>query len=272
MVGTKVDHLKEQFRELSYKMPEDLLRRTLIEISSTPQSFYVLRTNFCQSMAVMSVAHWILGVGDRHLLNVLMNTKTGHLIGIDFNVVFEAGFRNLPIPELIPFRLTPQFVNVMMPFGTTGLISSCMVHALKVFRRERKLLLACLEVFLREPTIDWLYTAWEAQDDPMEFLTLTTDTRVHWEPTERIASVNDKLNGINPTGPIAKGLESSSVGARPKVLEAYMKILSGNARDNVRARLPSDQLNVEDQVACLIDLATDASVLGCTYQGMFPWL
>lgn len=266
-----LSQLRDKFRELSNKLPVDLLRQAIIEISASPESFYMLRNNFCRSMATMNIAHWILGVGDRHLQNVLLNVKTCTLIGIDFNVVFESGFRVLPIPELIPFRMTPQFVNVMNPFGVTGAIKSAMTHSLRVFRAERKLLTTLLEVFLREPTIDWLYNAIFVQDDPAEFNTLSTDTRVHWDPSDRLLAVKEKLKGANPLALILNGLRMGNLSANPQVMDAYSAILQG-ARNCVRANLPTGGLSVEEQVQCLIDLATDPAVLGITFYGIFPWL
>lgn len=110
-------------------------------------------------MAAMSIAHWILGIGDRHLSNVLLNIKTGRLVGIDFGLSFGAATRDQAIPELVPFRLTPQFVNVMSPLGVTGLISKCMNHSLRCFKSSKKLLMACMDVFIKEPSIDWLISA-----------------------------------------------------------------------------------------------------------------
>lgn len=265
--------LRNKFRELSYKFPNDLLRQAIVEISASPECFFMLRNNFARTMAAMNIAHWILGVGDRHLLNILMNVKTGKLIGIDFNVVFESGCRVLPIPELIPFRMTPQFVNVMSPFGVTGVIKSAMEHSLRVFKSEKKLLLTCLEVFLREPTIDWLYNAIFVQDDEAEFNTLSTDTRVHWEPSDRLMALRSKLEGANPVYPILNGLERQVgfLGARPNVVEKYGDILRGDP-NSIRRKLPQTGLNVEQQVKCLIDLATDETVLGITFIGLFPWL
>ena len=46
----------------------------------------------------------------------------------------------------------------------------------------------------------------------------------------------------------------------------------GDRNANVRAREPESGLSVESQVLCLIDQATDANVLGRTWQGWEPWM
>ena len=50
---------------------------------------------------------YVLGIGDRHLENFLVDQTTGAVIPIDFGMAFGQG-ASLPVPELIPFRLTPQ--------------------------------------------------------------------------------------------------------------------------------------------------------------------
>lgn len=35
----------------------------------------------------MSIAHWVLGIGDRHLENFVIDKRNAQLIGIDFNMV-----------------------------------------------------------------------------------------------------------------------------------------------------------------------------------------
>lgn len=81
------------------------------------------------------------------------------ILGIDFGLTFGAGTRDLNIPEMVPFRLTPQFVNTMNPLGTSGFMSKCMIHVLRALRANSKLLIACMDVFVHEPTIDWLDSA-----------------------------------------------------------------------------------------------------------------
>ncbi len=48
----------------------------------------------------------MLGLGDRHLDNILLDATRSEIIHIDFNVLFDQG-RNLRVPEIVPFRLTP---------------------------------------------------------------------------------------------------------------------------------------------------------------------
>ena len=46
---------------------------------------------------------YILGLGDRHVQNILVDKTTAELVHIDLGVAFEQG-RILPTPETIPFR------------------------------------------------------------------------------------------------------------------------------------------------------------------------
>jgi DNA-dependent protein kinase catalytic subunit len=56
-------------------------------------------------MAVFSIASYLIGVGDRHLENFLIDITDGEVLGIDFGIAFGSNI-NLSIPELIPFRMT----------------------------------------------------------------------------------------------------------------------------------------------------------------------
>jgi PI-3-kinase-related kinase SMG-1 len=61
--------------------------------------------SFSGSVAVMSIVGYILGLGDRHLDNILVDFSSGDIVHIDYNVCFDKGLR-LKIPEIVPFRLT----------------------------------------------------------------------------------------------------------------------------------------------------------------------
>lgn len=107
---------------------------------------------------------------------------------------------------MMPFRLTAQFTGAVAPLETTGIIKKTMVHGLRVFRAERKLLLACMEVFVREPTIDWLQSAHRLADDYED--TITSDDS-DWEPNMRLETVRHKLIGQNPMRSFLNELENS---------------------------------------------------------------
>lgn len=76
------DQIITKFRELQYNISSNILRECLFDMSISPESFYALRNNFASSLAAMNIAEWILGVGDRHLSNILMNIKNGCAIGM----------------------------------------------------------------------------------------------------------------------------------------------------------------------------------------------
>lgn len=65
-----------------------VFRRAFVRMSTTPEAFLSLRSHFSSSHAVLCISHWILGIGDRHLSNFMINTETGGMIGIDFGHAF----------------------------------------------------------------------------------------------------------------------------------------------------------------------------------------
>jgi DNA-dependent protein kinase catalytic subunit len=61
-----------------------------------------------------------LGIGDRHLSNMLVSQRTGTALGIDFGHAFGSATQMLPVPELIPFRLTEYMLALMGPLRHSG--------------------------------------------------------------------------------------------------------------------------------------------------------
>lgn len=126
------------------------LRDAFDAISPSPECFLMLRRNFVTSYATMCAAHWLAGIGDRHLQNTLVHVATGRCLGIDFGHAFGSGIR-ASIPELVPFRLTPQILELLKPFTERDLLATIMTHAMQALRDDRGPILACMDIFIHKP-------------------------------------------------------------------------------------------------------------------------
>lgn len=268
IVNRSRQELVAEFINKESSFENDIIQKALMNSALTLETFYILRKNFITSLTTMNIAHWLLGIGDRHLSNILIDIKTGRLIGIDFGVAFGAATTTLMIPELVPFRLTSHFVNVMEPMGIEGIIKKNMIHALRCLRDYGRTIVICLEVFVKEPTLDWQQRSKKICDDTND-LSLASSA---WNPESRVAIVQRKLEGASPLKITKDELLMNTIVTRnERLLQAYMKLIDGEA-ENSREHLKDDGLSVEEQVACLIDLATDKALLACVYLGWDPWI
>lgn len=250
-----------QFSDLVSLTRPDVVRKGLALWSSSAEAFYWLRHSFIVSYSTLCVAHWLLGIGDRHLSNCLISESSGQCIGIDFGHSFGSATQFLPVPELVPFRLTPHIVNLAHPYGTTGLIEETMIRALRALQADPEVLLATMQVFIQEPSLDWLVMARKHFAD--------SGDNPSWLPALKVEQAKRKLKGINPMAIVEEDLQSSH---HNEFREAYLITLNGHARVNIRATLGKDGLTPRQQVQCLIDLATDENVLVKMWHGWEPWM
>lgn len=65
------------------------LAKILWHRSETSEAWLQRRGNYTRSLAVMSMVGYILGLGDRHPSNVMLNRITGKILHIDFGDCFE---------------------------------------------------------------------------------------------------------------------------------------------------------------------------------------
>ena len=99
-------------------------------------------------------SRYAIGLGDRHLDNVLLDLASGELLHIDYNVCFEKGMR-LKVPETVPFRMTPTMQAALGLGGTDGAFTSSCEAVLRVLRASKETLLTLLEAFVYDPLVDW---------------------------------------------------------------------------------------------------------------------
>lgn len=122
--------LKQVLNELMTETPSDLLARELWCHSINAGNWWQIIKKYSYSVAVMSIIGYIIGLGDRHLDNMLIDLTSGEVVHIDYNVCFEKG-KTLRVPEKVPYRLTP---NVRDALGVTGVEVSISLNIFKSYQ------------------------------------------------------------------------------------------------------------------------------------------
>ena len=146
--------LRKVLEDLIKETPNDLLSKEIWCNSTTPANWWTSVQIFCRSTAVMSMIGYVIGLGDRHLDNVLINLRTGQVVHIDYNICFEKGY-NLRVPEKVPFRMTQNIQNALGLTGCEGLFKLSSQQVLNILRQKRETLLTLLEAFVYDPLLDW---------------------------------------------------------------------------------------------------------------------
>ena len=135
---------------------------------SDSQAWLTARANYTRTCAVISMAGYIVGLGDRHPMNILYDEKTGDTVHVDFNVLFDIvgcvnPFRilishkgtKLATPERVPFRMTHNMVDAMGVYGIEGPFRRCCEITLRVLRNNKDNLTCVLESFTHDPLVEW---------------------------------------------------------------------------------------------------------------------
>ncbi|KAK4047357.1 Serine/threonine-protein kinase tel1 [Microbotryomycetes sp. JL221] len=152
------DQLKlETFKEILSKLPP-VMRHFFFQQQRLPSLWFEMRLNYSRSVATASIMGHVVGLGDRHMSNILMDEKSGEIVEIDFGIAFESGKR-LPVPELVPFRLTQNIVDGFGSSGVEGVFRRCSEETLRVLRSRADVLLTVLEVFKHDPLQTWAVSA-----------------------------------------------------------------------------------------------------------------
>ncbi|KAL7751291.1 hypothetical protein RI367_003150 [Sorochytrium milnesiophthora] len=159
----KPDVLEDVFRELVRETPDDLIAREFSSLSCNAHEWLARTHSFAKSTAVMSGVGYILGLGDRHLDNILLDLHRGEVIHIDYDVSFEKGAR-LRVPECVPFRLTQNVVGAFGQVGLHGLFRETLQRVLHSMWEHREVLMLLLETFVYDPLINWSENADDEKD------------------------------------------------------------------------------------------------------------
>ncbi|KAI5301328.1 Serine/threonine-protein kinase tel1 [Ascosphaera atra] len=131
-----------------------VLRFFFMERFLNPDDWFKKRLAYTRSTAAISILGHILGLGDRHGHNILLDERTGEVVHIDLGVAFEQG-RVLPIPEVVPFRLTRDLVDGMGITKTKGVFARCCEFTLDALRQESYSIMTILDVLRYDPLYSW---------------------------------------------------------------------------------------------------------------------
>ncbi|EDR25401.1 hypothetical protein EDI_002650 [Entamoeba dispar SAW760] len=149
----RIDLYKKYILNSSYILPPQFYSNFNLSFL-TPHLQINARENYTKSMAVMSMLGSIIGLGDRHLENILLNTKDGNVVHIDFDMLFWKG-EILPVPETVPFRLTTNMIDCFGPQSENGLFLDMCTLVLKTLRHNKSVIISLTNSMLHPSFIDW---------------------------------------------------------------------------------------------------------------------
>jgi serine/threonine-protein kinase ATR len=160
-----------------------VLHEWFTEVYPEPDTWFNARVRYARTAAVMSMTGHVLGLGDRHGENILLQESTGGVFHVDFNCLFDKG-STFDKPEVVPFRLTHNMVDAMGPYGYEGPFRRSSELTLGLLRQNKDTLNTILETFLYDPTTDFVGRKKRHTDGVPE------------TPQEILDSVGGKLKGF----------------------------------------------------------------------------
>ncbi|CAO1620752.1 unnamed protein product [Jaminaea pallidilutea] len=229
--------------------PGQDLYRILWLKSNSSEAWLERRTTYTRSLGTSSVAGYILGLGDRHPSNLLLDRVTGHVIHIDFGDCFEVAMHRPKFPERVPFRLTRMLVNAMEIGGVRGTFKTACEHVMRVMRENKESVLALLEAFVHDPLISWRLVADDANER-------APDASEHEQQAQRGQAQQQQQSRLSAD------VVTADV-RNQRALESVRRIQAKlNGRD-----FGPQQLNVEQQIRRLIEEATKVENLAGSFIG-----
>ncbi|KAI0797124.1 hypothetical protein C8Q75DRAFT_710778 [Abortiporus biennis] len=205
-----------------------------IETFPEPSAWLSSRLAYSRTAAVMSMVGFILGLGDRHCENILLDVNSGDVVHVDFNCLFEKG-KQLETPEQVPFRLTQNIVDGMGVTGVEGVFRIACEITLQLLRDNKDTLMSVLDAFVHDPLVEWedekrkLREAQRRRNDPNaknNYVKSAVDLRSLAK--NALNSIEKKLKGIyQPDKEKKKGAAETAIST-----SSLVQILIQEAMDN----------------------------------------
>ena len=131
------------------------LYKVLWNKSQNAEDWLDRRTNYSRSLAVMSIVGYILGLGDRHPSNIMVDRISCKILHIDFGDCFEVAMKRDKFPEKVPFRLTRMLIKALEIGGIEGAFRITCENVMRVVRENKDSLNVILAAFVHDPLISF---------------------------------------------------------------------------------------------------------------------
>ncbi|GLD94292.1 hypothetical protein PINS_up002902 [Pythium insidiosum] len=241
--------IKERFLGMQKKYADNIPTMALYY---HPTAWLEARLVFTRSAAVWSMVGHIIGLGDRHGENILIDCTNGECVHVDFDCLFDKGLK-LAKPEIVPFRLTPNMIDAFGVTGYEGVFRRVCEVTMKLLRENNETLRSVLESFIHDPLVEWGRRGKNAQTSSARGIAEISSDRGKEETRIILKTIDDRLRGVYNLGDAI----------RPLVSSAHRSLLPENET------LP---LSVQGQVDKLIHEATSHENLAQMYIGWMPFL
>ncbi|ORX48897.1 hypothetical protein BCR36DRAFT_328589 [Piromyces finnis] len=223
------------------------------ELFKDPFEWYNKKVVYTKSVSVNSITGWVVGLGDRHCMNILIDLGTAEVIHIDLGIAFDVG-KLLSIPECIPFRLTRDVVDGMGINGVEGIFRKSCEETLHVIRKNSNVLLTILDVFRYDPLYNWTISPLKMARQVKE----TNQIQNELSGKEEELDDNEEFRLSND-----KNIDNSQETKNNDDIE--------RAFFGVRTKL-SEQMSVECQINELIEMAINPENLSRLFPGWQPYM
>nr|CCC95978.1 unnamed protein product [Trypanosoma congolense IL3000] len=97
----------------------------------------------------------IVGLGDRHGENIMLDVRSGEAVHVDFACMFDKG-ETLEVAERVRFRLTQNVVDGMGILGVDGPFRACCHGALRCQMKNKTAIMSVVETLLHDPLVEWM--------------------------------------------------------------------------------------------------------------------
>ena len=86
--GNQTPSLLKAFADLRKRF-RPVMRHYFTELHKAPTAWFAIRLNYTRSVATTSIVGHVLGLGDRHTSNILMDNGSGEVVHIDLGIAFD---------------------------------------------------------------------------------------------------------------------------------------------------------------------------------------